>query len=106
MPDWWLSCIVADSIGWLPSQCIVSVVGRPVEQVDIGIALRQQDVDPMVEPTFGHSVPLVVQSAQLVVAACWRLLVGNLVDSVLGDRVLTCKIVAQVQQKIATLVLA
>ena len=84
----------------------MSGVGGLVEQVEVGIASRPQDVDPMVELTFGHSVPLVVQSAPLVVAACWQLLVGSLVDSVLGDRVLTCKIVAQVQQKIEILVLA
>ena len=94
---------MADSIGWLPSQGIVSAVGGPVEWVDVGIASRQQDVDPMVELTFGHSVPLVVQSAPLVVAG--KLLVDNLVGSVLGDRVLICKIVAQVQQKIGILVL-
>ena len=46
----------------------------------------------MVVLIYGHSVPLVVQSARLVVAG--KLLVGNLVDSVLGDSVLTCKIVA------------
>ena len=68
----------------------MSVVGRPVDQVDIGIASRQQDVDPMVELTFGHSVSLVVQTGQFVVAAFRRLLV----DFVLGDSVLTCKIVA------------
>ena len=95
-----------DSIGWLQCQYIVSVVGRPVDQVDIGIASRQQDVDPMVELTFEHSVPLVVQSAQIAVAACWQLLVGSLVDSVLGDRVLIRKIAAQVQHKIEILVLA
>ena len=81
-----------DSIVWSQGQCIVSVVGRPVDQVEVGIASRQQDADPMVELTLGHSLPLVVQSARLVVAG--KLLVGNLVDSVLGDSVLTCKIVA------------
>ena len=50
----------------------------------------------------GRSVPMVVQSAQLVVAAFRQ----SLVDSVLGDNVLTCKIVAQVQRKIEILVLA
>ena len=44
----------------------------------------------MVVLVFGHSVSLVVQTGQFVVAAFRRLLV----DFVLGDSVLTCKIVA------------